>query len=74
MSTIPSVDRLSYLATDSTCDSTRGVVESLGRQVGGYLHAREGCKRKFPQLHCHWNALTSLIFAEWGLLSSLDNG
>ena len=24
--------------------------------------------------HCHWNALTSLIFAEWGLLSSLDNG
>ena len=41
MSTIPSVDRLSYLATDSTCDSTRGVVESLGRQVGGYLHARK---------------------------------
>ena len=24
--------------------------------------------------HCHWNALTSLIFTEWGLLSSLDNG
>ena len=24
--------------------------------------------------HRHWNALTSLIFAEWGLLSSLDNG
>ena len=24
--------------------------------------------------HCHWNALTSLIFAGWGLLSSLDNG
>ena len=24
--------------------------------------------------HHHWNALTSLIFAEWGLLSSLDNG
>ena len=24
--------------------------------------------------HRHWNALTLLIFAEWGLLSSLDNG
>ena len=24
--------------------------------------------------HRHWNALTSLIFAEWGLLLSLDNG
>ena len=24
--------------------------------------------------HHHWNALTSLIFAEWGLLSSLYNG
>ena len=24
--------------------------------------------------HRHWNALTSLIFAEWGLLLSLENG
>ena len=24
--------------------------------------------------HRHWNALTSLIFTEWSLLSSLDNG
>ena len=24
--------------------------------------------------HHHWNALTSLIFAEWGLLLSLDSG